>query len=89
MVVPGGDTALLSISRLDKLGWRIVTFKSVMSFYPPGATKPTMEAVLLDDGLYHVRHMASAASIHSMVESMPYPSQASQEKEIPEGNLYS
>jgi hypothetical protein len=39
LVVPGGSSFLLSVGKLDKLGWRIDTYGGVMSFTPPGGEK--------------------------------------------------
>ena len=91
VVTPRGDSFLLSMGLLDRLGWRFTIFEGVMLGYPPDSDTPTLQAVLLEDGLYHVKHTqatetANVAMAKAKAER-DYVSKANSEKETPDNVL--
>jgi hypothetical protein len=55
LVIPGGNCFLMSMSRMDRRGYKIVIENGVMNFFPKGSHTPSVTAILNDeDGLYHV-----------------------------------
>jgi hypothetical protein len=91
VVIPQGTCFLLSMGKLDRLGWSATIWDGKMHFYPPGSEEPHIEALLLDDGLYHIRHRRSGEKILSemahKVKERIYPTKEGDEKETPISQL--
>lgn len=82
LVIPGGDSFLLSMSRMDKLGYTINVNNGRMVFSPKEKEDPEFLALLGDDGLYHI--VSENEKVLLEKEIREYKTIEKEEKEVPE-----
>ena len=84
LVIPGGGTNLLSMSRFDKAGYLIVVEDGKMSFINKSTNEIEISAQLWGDGLYHVVKTESSFSTSSIIKAWrTYPNKPSDNAEVP------
>ena len=55
IAIPGGVSFLLSVGKLDRLGWKITTKRGLMRFYPPKSRFHTMVCTMFVQTVHLMR----------------------------------
>jgi hypothetical protein len=90
LIIPGGESFILSVSRMDLKDYKIVIESGVMTFFPPpNSSLPFFVAILNKrDGLYHVVHGSkSEKSFGSLEKKYAFATTRGEEQEMPDEAL--
>ena len=86
LIIPGGESYILSVSRMDLKDYRIVIESGVMTFFPPSSSNSPYFVAILNkrDGLYHVVHGSKAEKYFGSLEKKyDFATTRGEEQEMP------